>query len=70
MPEFSGRFMLDGSETRFRSTRDARAAGIAMVHQELSVAPDLSVAENVFLGEPADQSLRPRAMAAHGARSR
>jgi ribose transport system ATP-binding protein len=27
-----------------------RAAGIAMVHQELSVAPDLTVAENVFLG--------------------
>jgi ribose transport system ATP-binding protein len=49
-PEFSGRFTLDGKETRFRSTRDARAAGIAMVHQELSVAPDLSVAENVFLG--------------------
>jgi ribose transport system ATP-binding protein len=49
-PEFSGRFMLDGRETRFRSTRDARAAGIAMVHQELSVAPDLSVAENVFFG--------------------
>src|SRR6201982_1141645 len=49
-PEFSGRFMLDGKETRFRSVRDARAAGIAMVHQELSVAPDLSVAENVFLG--------------------
>jgi ribose transport system ATP-binding protein len=48
--EFSGRFMLDGNETRFRSTRDAHAAGIAMVHQELSVAPDLSVAENVFLG--------------------
>ena len=49
-PEFSGRFMLDSRETRFRSTRDARAAGIAMVHQELSVAPDLSVAENVFFG--------------------
>jgi ribose transport system ATP-binding protein len=49
-PEFSGRFLLDGKETRFRSVRDARAAGIAMVHQELSVAPDLSVAENVFLG--------------------
>jgi len=48
--EFSGRFLLDGRETRFRSVRDARAAGIAMVHQELSVAPDLSVAENVFLG--------------------
>ena len=49
-PEFSGRFLVDGQETRFRSVRDARAAGIAMVHQELSVAPDLTVAENVFLG--------------------
>src|SRR5215468_1340028 len=49
-PEFSGRFILDGRETRFHSARDAHAAGIAMVHQELSVAPDLTVAENVFLG--------------------
>src|SRR6266576_1350472 len=48
--DFSGRFVLDGHETRFRSVRDAHAAGIAMVHQELSVAPDLTVAENVFLG--------------------
>src|ERR1700688_2621710 len=48
--EFSGRFMLDGKAPRFRSTRDAHAAGIELVHQELSVAPDLSVAENVFLG--------------------
>ncbi|MBR0715763.1 sugar ABC transporter ATP-binding protein [Bradyrhizobium liaoningense] len=49
-PEFSGRFLVNGQETRFRSARDAHAAGIAMVHQELSVAPDLTVAENVFLG--------------------
>src|SRR5215813_8987392 len=48
--EFSGRFVLDGRDQHFRSARDALAAGIAMVHQELSVAPDLSVAENVFLG--------------------
>src|SRR5437870_6806270 len=48
--EFSGRLLLDGRESRFRSARDAHAAGIAMVHQELSVAPDLSIAENVFLG--------------------
>ena len=68
--EFSGRFVLDGRETRFRSARDAHAAGIAMVHQELSVAPDLTVAENVFLGTAADQPLRPRAMAADGARGR
>src|SRR6201991_4123900 len=49
-PEFSGRFLVDGRETHFRSARDAHAAGIAMVHQELSVALDLTVAENVFLG--------------------
>jgi ribose transport system ATP-binding protein len=46
----SGEFKIDGAPVHFRSTRDARARGIAMVHQELSVAPDLSVAENVFLG--------------------
>src|SRR5262249_12562766 len=49
-PDFSGRFVLDGRETRFRSARDALSSGIAMVHQELSIAPDLTVAENVFLG--------------------
>ena len=46
----SGEMRVDGAPVRFRSTRDARAAGIGMVHQELSVAPDLTVAENVFLG--------------------
>jgi ribose transport system ATP-binding protein len=48
--DFAGSFVLDGRETRFRSARDALASGIAMVHQELSLAPDLTVAENVFLG--------------------
>src|SRR6201987_6000340 len=57
-PEFSGRFLLDGRERRFRSARDAHAAGIAMVHQELSVAPDLTVAENVFLGNQPTHRLR------------
>jgi len=46
----SGTMRVDGKDVHFRSTRDARAAGIGMVHQELSVAPELSVAENVFLG--------------------
>jgi ribose transport system ATP-binding protein len=45
-----GEMRVDGAPARFRSTRDARAAGVGMVHQELSVAPDLTVAENVFLG--------------------
>jgi ribose transport system ATP-binding protein len=52
----SGRMHVDGREVHFRSARDARAAGVGMVHQELSVAPELSVAENVFLGsQPVDR---------------
>jgi len=49
-PADSGTMRVDGRQVHFRSTRDALAAGIGMVHQELSVAPELSVAENVFLG--------------------
>src|SRR5947209_3780757 len=55
--EFSGRLLIDGQETHFRSARDAHSAGIAMVHQELSVAPDLTVAENVFLGNQPTNAL-------------
>jgi ribose transport system ATP-binding protein len=46
----SGAMRVDGKEVHFRSTRDALAASIGMVHQELSVAPELTVAENVFFG--------------------
>ncbi len=45
-----GEMRLDGKAVRFRSARDARDAGIGMVHQELSIVPELSVAENVMLG--------------------
>src|ERR1700760_914688 len=46
----SGIMRVDGKEVHFRSSRDALAASIGMVHQELSVAPELTVAENVFFG--------------------
>src|SRR5690349_2789683 len=48
--DFEGTMRLAGSPVRFHSARDALAAGIGMVHQELSVVRELSVAENVFLG--------------------
>ncbi len=48
--DYDGVMRVDGREVHFRSSRDALAAGIGMVHQELSVAPELTVAENVFLG--------------------
>ena len=49
--EYEGHMAIDGREVRFRSARDALAAGIGMVHQELRVVPDLTVAENVYLGK-------------------
>src|SRR6267154_702902 len=48
---YQGRMSIDGREVHFRSAREALAAGIGMVHQELSVVPDLTVAENVYLGK-------------------
>src|SRR3954464_15030188 len=48
--DFQGQMLLDGHEARFRNPHDSLALGIGMVHQELSVVPDLTVAENVFLG--------------------
>jgi ribose transport system ATP-binding protein len=48
--DHTGTMKLDGKEVHFRSARDALNAGVGMVHQELSIVPDLSVAENVFLG--------------------
>ena len=48
--EHDGTMRVNGREAAFRSASDALAAGIGMVHQELSVVPELTVAENVFLG--------------------
>ncbi|MCB1813491.1 MAG: sugar ABC transporter ATP-binding protein [Candidatus Competibacteraceae bacterium] len=64
---YSGTMRVDGEVVQFRSAADALAAGIGMVHQELSIAPNLSVAENVFLGvQPVNRlgAIRWRAMAA------
>ena len=55
--DFEGQMLLDGREVRFRSPHDSLSAGIGMVHQELSIVPDLTVAENVFLGSQPVTSL-------------
>src|ERR1700677_3562714 len=41
--DYEGEMRLDGRSVHFGSPRDARATGIGMVHQELSVVPELSV---------------------------
>ncbi|MFK7735069.1 MAG: sugar ABC transporter ATP-binding protein [Pirellulaceae bacterium] len=45
-----GELILQGEPVRFASPRDAIDHGIAMIHQELSLVPDMTVAENIFLG--------------------
>ncbi|GAA0733198.1 sugar ABC transporter ATP-binding protein [Sphingomonas japonica] len=46
----SGGIAIDGRPAEFASPRDSQAAGVAIIHQELQLAPDLSVAENLMLG--------------------
>ena len=45
-----GTVEIDGHPLVLRSPRDASAAGIAIVHQELSILPNLTVTENIFAG--------------------
>ena len=47
---YEGQIVLNEKPVQFNSTRDAEAAGIAMIHQELNLVPQLSIAENIFLG--------------------
>ncbi|MGH9331351.1 MAG: ATP-binding cassette domain-containing protein, partial [Vicinamibacterales bacterium] len=46
----AGAMTLDGAPYRPRSPLEARRAGVAMIYQELSLAPHLSVMENMVLG--------------------
>jgi len=46
----SGDVLIHGEQTHFRSAQDSRASGIAMVYQDLSLVPTMSVASNLFLG--------------------
>src|SRR5574342_691854 len=46
----AGEMWLEGQPYRPRDPHEARAAGVAMIYQELSLAPHLSVAENIMLG--------------------
>ncbi len=46
----SGDIILDGKPVAFNSSTEARARGISIIHQELSLAPNLSVRDNIFMG--------------------
>jgi ribose transport system ATP-binding protein len=48
----SGQIELDGRQVSFDAPQDARHAGIAIVHQELQIVPDLTIADNLMLVRP------------------
>src|SRR3954447_6416885 len=47
---YDGQVLLRGGPSHFQSTRDAEHAGISIIHQELNLVEQLSVAANIFLG--------------------
>jgi len=49
-PPTGGRLLLDGRDVEFRTSREAAGHGITLIHQELQLFADLSVADNLFLG--------------------
>jgi D-xylose transport system ATP-binding protein len=48
-PSYQGDIFIKGEKRRFHSTREAMDAGIAVIHQELNLIPELTIAENIFL---------------------
>ena len=47
---YEGEILLDGTEARFHDMKASEGAGVVIIHQELALIPELSVMENIFLG--------------------
>ena len=45
-----GKIILDGKEAAFSSTHQSQESKIAVIYQEFNLVPDLSIAENIFIG--------------------
>ena len=48
---YEGQLFINGNEQQFHTVRDAERAGIAVIHQELALIPEMTVAENIYLGK-------------------
>ena len=46
----SGQIHYQGLPSQFKGPRDSQQAGISIIHQELNLIPEISIAENIFLG--------------------
>ena len=66
--DYDGEILLEGERLALRSPRDAQRHGIAIIHQELNLVPELTVAENIFLGIERRTRLGGAGQPGHGAR--
>ena len=48
--DYEGQVFFKGEKMTFKSIRESEHAGIAIIHQELAMIPELSITENIFLG--------------------
>jgi ribose transport system ATP-binding protein len=49
--QYEGEIRLNGASQKFKTVKEAQNAGIAIIHQELNLIPQLSITENLFLGQ-------------------
>lgn len=54
----SGEIAMSGELVKIESTKAAQELGISMIHQELNLAPDLTVAQNIFIGREPKMGLK------------
>src|SRR5258706_13878252 len=48
--EYEGEILFEGQQVQFSDIRASEALGIVIIHQELALVPNLSITENIFLG--------------------
>jgi ABC-type sugar transport system ATPase subunit len=66
-PPTEGQVLVDGQEVQFGSPREARKLGIEMVYQDLALAGNLRIDENIFLGREQVRRIGPFRLVDHGA---
>ena len=47
---YDGKIIYMGQEMKFKNIKESENAGIAIIHQELTMIPELSITENIFMG--------------------
>ncbi len=66
-PASDGQLLIGGQEVQLGSPRDARQLGIEMVYQDLALAGNLRIDENIFLGRELTRNIGPFRVVDHGA---